>query len=89
MIAQPRGGTGGVSLDNAPVAEVHSFLFLFTLGTRHTLEPLAWRWSHWPGRLVNWGGKCSRVGARAASLWTTPVSSRYTLHSIYVHSTLY
>ena len=24
MIAQPRGGMGGVSLDNAPVVEVHS-----------------------------------------------------------------
>ena len=22
-----------------------------TLRTRHTLEPLAWYWSHWPGRL--------------------------------------
>ena len=21
--------------------------------TRHTLEPLAWYWSHWPGRLFN------------------------------------
>ena len=21
--------------------------------TRHTMEPLAWHWSHWPGRLVN------------------------------------
>ena len=28
------------------------------LRTRHTLEPLAWHWSHWPGRLVNRGGKC-------------------------------
>ena len=24
--------------------------------TQHTLEPLAWHWSHWPDRLVNWGG---------------------------------
>ena len=24
----------------------------------HTLEPLAWHWSHWPGRLVNRGGEC-------------------------------
>ncbi len=23
------------------------------LRTWHTLEPLAWHWSHWPGRLVN------------------------------------
>ena len=23
-----------------------------SLRTRHTLEPLAWHWSHWPGRLV-------------------------------------
>ena len=27
------------------------------LRTRHTLEPLAWHWSHWSGRLVNRGGK--------------------------------
>ena len=29
------------------------------LRTRHTLEPLAWHWSHWPGRLVNQGGGVS------------------------------
>ena len=28
------------------------------LRTRHTLEPWAWHWSHWPGRLVNPGGEC-------------------------------
>ena len=28
----------------------------FSLWTRRTLEPLAWHWSHWPGRLVNRGG---------------------------------
>jgi len=28
-----------------------------SLRTRHTLEPLAWHWSHWPGRLVNQGGR--------------------------------
>jgi len=34
--------------------------------TRHTLEPLAWHWSHCPGRLVNRGGKSSDYqGARA------------------------
>ena len=27
----------------------------WTLRTRHTLEPLAWHWSHWPRRLVNRG----------------------------------
>ena len=42
MIAQPRGGTGGVSLDNAPVVEVHSCFFFFTLVTGLALEPLAW-----------------------------------------------
>ena len=27
--------------------------------TQHTFEPLAWHWSHWPGRLVNRvRGKC-------------------------------
>ena len=25
--------------------------------TRHTLEPLAWHWSHWSGGLVNRRGK--------------------------------
>ena len=30
----------------------------FTLRTRHTLEPLSWHWSHWPGRLVNRGCVC-------------------------------
>ena len=24
------------------------------LRTRHTLEPLAWHWSQWPGQSVNW-----------------------------------
>jgi len=29
------------------------------LRTRHTMEPLAWHWSHWPGGLVNRvRGKC-------------------------------
>ena len=28
------------------------------LRTRHTLEPSAWRWSHWPGRLVNRAADC-------------------------------
>jgi len=33
--------------------------FQVNLRTRHTLEPLAWHWSHWPGRLVNrFRGKC-------------------------------
>ena len=27
-----------------------------SLRPRHTLEPLAWHWSHWTGRLVNRGG---------------------------------
>ena len=31
---------------------------LQSLRTRHTLEPLAWHWSHWPDRLVNQGGEC-------------------------------
>jgi len=31
------------------------------LRTRHTSEPLAWHWIHWPGRLVNRGGGGSSV----------------------------
>jgi hypothetical protein len=29
------------------------YSLLDALRTRHTMEPLAWHWSHWPGRLVN------------------------------------
>ena len=29
-----------------------------------TLEPLAWHWSHWPGRLVNRGEIATRSSCR-------------------------
>ena len=44
------------------------------LRTRRTLEPLAWHWSHWPGRLVNWGGKWKQPRPPAhcdARCWTS------------------
>ena len=33
----------------------HEYRPLKGLGTRCTLEPLVWRWSHWSGRLVGVG----------------------------------
>ena len=40
------------------------------LKTRHTLEPLAWHWSHWYGRLVN---RVSSVGRGAPAPWREPL----------------
>jgi len=36
----------------------HNVRGVGALRTRHTLETLAWHWNHWPGRLVDRGGKC-------------------------------
>ena len=50
-------GAGGVTTECYEVPgkvlrykEAHALTV--SLRTRHTLEPLAWHWSHWPGKLV-------------------------------------
>ena len=37
----------------APPSGSHILRCVIRARTRHTLEQLAWHWSHWPGRLVN------------------------------------
>jgi len=59
-------GGGGVLMGEVPLhgsggEELHTTIQKSALGTsclrtRHTLEPLVWHWSHWPGRLVSRGG---------------------------------
>ena len=61
LLQGPRGALFVISkvpLYALPAGEKSS-----ALRTRHTLELLSWHWSHWPGRLVNRGGKCRATNA--------------------------